>query len=474
MEKRRAKIVCTVGPSSDSYQKIIALSKAGMDVARLNFSHGTHEYFKTTLKNIRRVSAKTEKAITILQDLQGPKIRIQKFRNGKIELKPGDDFTLTARNILGDDKIASVSYKSFNRDVKKGDTVLLDDGLIKLKVKRIEQTDVHCKVIYGGVLSDKKGLNLPASILSVDALTVKDKSDLLFGLKNEVDYIALSFVRKADDIKKIKSIIKKQNRHTPVIAKIEKPQAVNCIEDIIDAADAIMVARGDLGVEVNAEEVPPIQKRIISKCNEIGKPVITATQMLDSMMHNSRPTRAEASDVANAILDGTDAVMLSGETATGKFPVESVKMMSRIIEIIEKSGQLPKEKRKRRIEKGYAVSEAIGYSAGMTADLVRAKAIICLTQSGSTAQMIARYRPDEPIIAITPNESTLRHLSLVWGVRGYLLESLGENIESAIDDVKILLKTKKVLKKGDKIIFTAGLPFFMRRITNMLRIEEIN
>ncbi|MEJ2628189.1 MAG: pyruvate kinase, partial [bacterium] len=333
---RRAKIVCTLGPSTNTHEKIAALAKAGMDVARLNFSHGTHREHENIIKIIRRVSKELNRPIAILQDLQGPKIRVQTFSQGSVDLKSGNDFILTTRNVKGDEKRVSVSYTSFNRDVQVGDIILLDDGLIRLKVKKIEGKDVHCRVIYGGILSDHKGVNLPGSRLSVKALTQKDKKDLEFGLEKEVDYIALSFVQQPKDIKEIKSLIAKHKKNIPVVAKIEKPQAVETIDEIVEIADVIMIARGDLGVELNPEEVPAIQKHIISLCNQKGVPVITATQMLDSMIHNPRPTRAEASDVANAILDGTDAVMLSGETAAGQYPVESVKMMHRIICLIEK------------------------------------------------------------------------------------------------------------------------------------------
>jgi len=471
---RRAKIVCTLGPSSNFYEKIKAIAKAGMDVARLNFSHGTHDDHQKVIKIIRRISNELNKPIAILQDLQGPKIRILKFAEGFIELKRGQKFILTTRNVLGDNEIVSVSYKSFAKDVKSNDIILLDDGLLKLKVEKIKGQDVICKVIFGGMLSNHKGLNLPGNILSVNALTNKDKKDLQFGIKNDVDYVALSFVQKPEDISDIKKIISRAKKEIPVVAKIEKPQAVDSIEEIIDKSDVIMVARGDLGVEVSVEEVPSIQKRIIALCNKKGTPVITATQMLESMIHNPRPTRAEASDVANAILDGTDAVMLSGETAVGKFPVTSVQTMHRIVNLTEKNVRsINWQSRRRDSDQKYGISSSIGYSACQAADLVDATMIVCLTQSGTTARMIARYRPKQPLIAVTHTEDTLRRLNLVWGVLPYSIHEFGDNMDEAIKDILNTIKHKSPVKKGDKIVITAGLPFHSRRGTNMLRIEEI-
>jgi len=472
--KRKAKIICTLGPSSNTPDKIKSLALAGMDVARLNFSHGSHNEHKKVIKSIRRISKEISKPITILQDLQGPKIRVQSFKEGSILLVAGDTFTLTTRKIMGDASIVSVSYPSFPRDVKTGDTVLLDDGLIQLKVKRIKENDVKCEVIYGGRLSDHKGLNLPGSILSVNALTRKDKEDLLFGLEMNVDYIALSFVQKKQDIINLKKLIKSAGKDTPVIAKIEKPQAVEDIEAITDVTDVVMVARGDLGVEVSAEEVPPIQKRIIAICNRKGIPVITATQMLDSMIHNPRPTRAEASDVANAVLDGSDAVMLSGETASGNYPVTSVKMMQKIVSLIEEKNTVKKIEVRNRYDYGKVdISSTVGFSACEAADWIDAALIVCLTQSGSTARMISHFRPRQRLIAATHSESCMRRLNLIWGILPYKIREFGDNFDEAIDEILSLVRANPVAKKGDKIIITAGMPFNSRRGTNMLRIEEI-
>jgi pyruvate kinase len=473
ISKRRAKIVCTLGPSSSSFERIKDLAWAGMDVARLNFSHGSHEEHLQRLNTVRKVSRELNKPIAILQDLQGPKIRVQTFEKGQIKLNRGDNFTLTTREVQGNEKEVSVSYKSFNKDVKIGNTVLLDDGLLKLNVLEIDGADVHCEVLFGGILSDNKGLNLPGNILSVSALTEKDKQDLEFGIKNKVDYIALSFVQKPDDVLDLKKLIQDADSDIPVVAKIEKPQAVESIEEIIAVTDIIMVARGDLGVEVNAEEVPPIQKQIIRQCNRKGVPVITATQMLDSMIHNPRPTRAEASDVANAIIDGTDAVMLSGETASGNFPVESVETMHRIVALIEENSSINWELRRHRPDVNYTTSLTIGHTAVQAADLMRAAAIVCMTQTGSTARMIARYRPDEPIIAVTHSEKSFSRMALYWGVSGLIVPEFKENIDDAITDVSKTLKKTGLISSGTRIVVTAGLPFAMRRRTNMLRIEVI-
>ncbi len=444
-----------------------------MDVARLNFSHGSHDDHRRVIEYIRQVSHDLHKPIAIIQDLQGPKIRVQDFEKGQVELQTGSEFILTTRALQGTEKIASVSFDTFHQDVKTGDIVLLDDGLLKLRVIRIDGSDVHCTVLFGGKLSNKKGLNLPGSVLSLSALTDKDIADLNFGLKMDVDYIALSFVQKPQDIIDIKNLIAAGKKDIPVIAKIEKPQAVQEIDKITDLADVIMVARGDLGVEVSAEEVPPIQKKIITLCNQKGVPVITATQMLDSMIHNPRPTRAEASDVANAVLDGTDAVMLSGETASGSFPLEAVETMHRIVQLIEQEQDTRWDLRRRTGKCVYDPSLAIGYSACHAADLVQATAIVCMTQSGSTARMIARYRPDQPILAVTHTNKSLTRMALYWGVSGFQIDQFKSNMDLAIHDVFEILKTGGALKAGDTIVFTAGLPFSTRRGTNMLRIEKI-
>jgi pyruvate kinase len=468
---RRTKIVCTLGPSSDSYEQIRALAVAGMDVARINFSHGTQKEHKKKIDIVRKLSGDLGKSIAVLQDLQGPKIRIKTFENGEIQLAEGDEFTLTTRDVVGNQHEVSVSYPTFNRDVRTGDTVLLDDGIMNLVVEKVSGTDVKCKVIFGGTLRDHKGLNLPGAILSVDVLTEKDKEDLEFGLAMDVDFVALSFVQKPGDVTELKKIIAKKGKKTQVIAKIEKPQAVENIKEIIDEANCIMIARGDLGVEMNTEEIPPIQKRIIAMCNSAGKPVITATQMLDSMIHNPRPTRAEASDIANAVLDGSDAVMLSGETASGLFPVESVETMERIVTLIEDKNIHRWDIRRKKPEIFYPTSIAIGYSACHAAEMVNAGVIVCLTQSGSTAEMIARFRPEVQIFAMTPKKQAYYRTALMWGVKGYLTSEFSDDMDEAIQHIIDLLLREDKIKKGDNVIFTAGIPFYTMRGSNMLRIE---
>jgi pyruvate kinase len=468
---RRAKIICTIGPKSDSPEMIELLIAAGMDVARLNFSHGTHAEHKARIGRIRQAAAKTGHPVAILQDLQGPKIRVGKFPNGPVMLETGKPFVLSARDIPGSADMVSVTNKHLHQDVKPGDTILLDDGLLQLEVEKIDGSDVHCRVIVGGELSDSKGLNLPGSTLSIAALTEKDRRDLDFGLENNLDYIALSFVQRPEDIAEIKQLISDAGKDIPVVAKIEKPQAVERIEDIINLTDTIMIARGDLGVEMKAEEVPPVQKQIIRLCNQTGTPVITATQMLDSMINNPRPTRAEASDVANAVLDGSDALMLSGETASGAYPEESVRTMARIIQLIENQY----ERRRNEVDRSqkFSPDAAIGYSACQAAELVNARVIVCLTQSGHTAGMIARFRPARPILAITPLQQTVNRVALLWGVRGIAVRRFRDNFDETVEETKRFLREMGIVEPGDSLVITAGLPFYLQRNTNMLRIEEI-
>lgn len=469
---RRAKIVCTLGPSSSNEAQILALAEAGMNVARLNFSHGTHEEHRQRIEIIRKVAYELGQPIAILQDLQGPKIRVGKFENGQTELKRGDLFTLTTRQVIGSHDVVSVSYPDFVNDVRVGDLVLLDDGLLELRVEQVDNEDVLCRVEFGGVLKDHKGLNLPNSILTIDVLGEKDRADLEFGLKMGVDYVALSFVQKPEDVFQLKRLIAQAGYNTPVVAKIEKPQAVESISQILDVADAIMVARGDLGVECKVEEVPILQKRIITACNAKGVPVITATQMLESMVKNPRPTRAEASDVANAIFDGTDAVMLSAETAVGAFPTESVKVMSRIITEVEVNSRKVGLDQS-TTETPFPIPYAIGYSACHSAKLINATGIVSMTQSGTTARMIARFRPKKPILAITHNETTYNELALVWGVQALKVEAFQQDINEAVVEVINLLKSHDFAKTGDMLVITAGVPFDLKSLTNMIRMEHV-
>lgn len=469
----RAKIVCTIGPATQSLEMIEKMIEAGMDVARLNFSHGTHEAHAQVICNIRQAIKNTGYPVAILQDLQGPKIRVGKFESGPVELVNGAKFTITSRDIPGNVNIVSTTYKNLPKDVVPGDTLLLDDGLIYLKVLNTDGTDVVCEVVNGGILKDNKGINLPGVKVSAPALTEKDTEDLMFGLEQDVDYVALSFVRTLDDIYHMKKLIAQKGKNTPVIAKIEKPEALEHIDDIIQAADGVMVARGDLGVEMKTEEVPSIQKRLIKLCNQYGKPVITATQMLESMIHNPRPTRAEASDVANAILDGTDAVMLSAETASGKFPIEAISIMNRIIHLIEQEMPVDYTKRRRSGNATLPTPEGIAISSCTLAEIVDAEAIVCITMSGASAKVVAKYRPHKPILALTHSDKIRNQINLVWGIQGLAIPELKSTIDESIEEIKNVLLTSGFVKKGSKIVITAGLPFSLRGQTNSVRVEEI-
>jgi pyruvate kinase len=452
---RNAKIICTIGPASDSEKMLTKLAEAGMDIARLNFSHGTHEDHLKKIKLIRRISKKLNKPIAILQDLQGPKIRIGKFAEPPISLNPGDLFTITTdERAIGNENIVSTSYKNLANDVEFNDSILVNDGLIKLKVLEKTDKDVFCEVINGGSLYDRRGINLPGVKISEPSLTVKDKKDLKFGLANGIDYVALSFVREADNIRDIKKFMGK-NR-VPVIAKLEKPEALNNLDEIIAETDGIMVARGDLGVEIFSAQVPVVQKEIIEKCIQAGKPVITATQMLDSMMTNPIPTRAETSDVANAVFDGSDAVMLSGETAFGKFPVESVKMMESIIDEAEKKPTYFRLKPVERCHKeNHEFAHSICYAAYYAADETDAKYIVVFTRSGYTAAVMSALRPEVPILALTPSENTMRKLTLYWGVTPIVLDKMLD-VEDDMIQLEVYLKKNNWVKPGDNIVVISG------------------
>ncbi|NIA03068.1 MAG: pyruvate kinase, partial [Nitrospirae bacterium] len=411
---RRTKIICTIGPTSNSDSKLNSLIKAGMDVARLNFSHGSHEDHIDIIHKIREISSNLDRHTAILQDLSGPKVRVGEFPDGVVSLERGAEFILTVRDVLGNGHMASVSYKDLPHAVKPNDTILLSDGLIQLKVIDSDISEINCNVVVGGQLSSHKGINLPTGSVKIPAMTPKDRKDVEVGIKEGVDFIALSFVREAKDVSKLENIINNKGADIPIIAKIEKHEAVVNIDEIIDAADGIMVARGDLGVEIPIENVPGVQKMLVRKCNQTGKPVITATQMLRSMVDNPRPTRAEAADVANAVLDGTDAVMLSEETAVGRFPVETVKMMSRITARIEKSEDFNRNMSIRELPEGHSIAEAIGHSAIQIAQQIGADAIITPTGHGKTAMTVSRYRPLIPILGLSSDPTILRRLSLIW------------------------------------------------------------
>ena len=465
---RKTKIVATIGPASCSEQVLKELISAGVNVVRLNFSHGTRQWHKSLIQSIRKISSELGKPIAILQDLTGPRIRIGNLKDKSILLKNGILFDLTTQNIIGDEKRISVNYKNLPQEIKKGDTILIADGSVKAEVIGKSKTEIRCRVISGGFISSKKGINLPFTKLKIPSLTAKDIKDLNLGIRCNVDFIALSFVRKADDIKKAKEIIRKKGASIPVIAKIEKPEALKKIDEIIDVSDGLMVARGDLGVEIPIEEIPQVQKMIIKKSNICGKPVITATQMLKSMVENPEPTRAEVTDIANSILDGTDAMMLSEETAMGKYPIRAVKVMSRIAESTEK--YIPEQKifYGENIKKEKTIPDAISHAACLTALGLNAKAIIAPTQSGYTAIQVSRFRPRQVIIAVTPDIRTVRKLSLCWGVYPILIDSF-KNTDDMINKAKKASLVSKLVRKGDMMVMTAGLPVEKTGTTNIIK-----
>lgn len=469
---RRTKIVATIGPATSSPEVLRSLIEAGATTLRLNFSHGTHEDHQRNIRTIRQVSFELNQPVGILQDLQGPKIRLGKFEQGPITLKKGDPYILTSRPLLGTQDISSVTYEPLAEEVPVGATILLDDGRVEMLVEAIDldQRELHCRVVVGGVLSNNKGVNFPGVYLSIKALTDKDKTDLMFGLDQGVDWIALSFVRNPQDILEIKEIISSAGKDVPVIAKIEKHEAIEQMEAVLSICDGVMVARGDLGVELPAEEVPILQKRLIATANRFGIPVITATQMLDSMVSNPRATRAEISDVANAILDGTDAVMLSNETAVGKFPVEAVETMARIAVQIEQNLAIA-----RNVDSnsgGHSIPNAISQAVGRIAEQLQAAAIMTLTKTGATARNVSKYRPSTPILAVTPHVDVARQLQLVWGVRPLLvlnLPSTGQTFQAALN----VAQEKNFLKEGDLVVMTAGTLQGVSGSTDLIKVEVV-
>jgi pyruvate kinase len=466
---RRTKIVCTIGPTSDTEDMITKLISAGMNVARVNFSHGTPEYQRDVIRNIKRVRRALNKPVAILQDLQGPKIRVGIIDGGAVQLQTGQEFVLTADNVSGGVGRASVSLTTLPHEVKAGHPILLADGNIELRVENVVPPDIYCRVIVGGQLSSHKGINLPVSEVHVDSLTKKDRTDIVIGLEEGVDAIALSFVRKATDIFACRKVIRDHGGNTPIIAKIEKHEAVDNIDSIVAASQGIMVARGDLGVEIDLEKVPLVQKAIIHKCNALGKPVITATQMLLHMVDNPRPTRAEATDVANAILDGTDAVMLSEETAAGKYPAEAVMMMDRIARSAE--GSLEHLKFENiPIEGG--PRDSISRASYFIAKEIGAAAIITPTWSGSTACLVSRFRPRQPILATTPNEAALDFLSLCWGVVPMSVppsDTMDDMIRFSID----ACRRAGHLSSGQQVIITGGAPLHVAGKTNFIKVDRV-
>ncbi|WP_299536280.1 pyruvate kinase [uncultured Streptomyces sp.] len=469
---RRAKIVCTLGPATDTYDQIKALVEAGMDIARFNLSHGTYPEHEQRYHHVRRAAQETGRSVGILADLQGPKIRLGRFHEGPVLLERGDDFTITVEPLEGDRTICGTTYDGLAADVTPGERILVDDGRVTLEVTAVDGPRVRTTVVEGGMVSDHKGLNLPGVAVSVPALSDKDVEDLRWALDIGADIVALSFVRSGRDIDDVHAIMKEQGRTLPVIAKIEKPQAVDNIEDIVAAFDGIMVARGDLGVEMPLEQVPIVQKRAVKLAKRNAKPVIVATQMLESMIDNSRPTRAEASDVANAIIDGTDAVMLSGETSVGTYPVETVRTMGRIVEAAEEDilakGLPPLTDRNKPRTQGGAVARA----AAEMGDFLGAKFLVAFTQSGDTAKRLSRYRSPIPLLAFTPDEATRAQLNLTWGVESFL----GPHVEST--DAMVAQVDEELLRigrcrKGDVIVITAGSPPGIAGSTNLVRVHHV-
>lgn len=473
---QKTKMIFTIGPSSDNEETLKELMKIGMNVARLNFSHGTQETHGEKIKLIKKLRDELNIPTAILLDIKGPKIRTHKFKGGFADLNFGDKFTFVCKDeILGDNTKCSISYTELCNDIKPNGTILVDDGLLEFKVDSIKSNNIICTVIVGGTIKDHKGVNVPNLSIKLPSVTDKDTSDLIFGCREKVDFVACSFIRKSSDILQIKKILSENGgENIKVIAKIESQEGVDNIDSIIDVADGIMVARGDMGVEIPIENVPLIQKMIIKKCNKKGKVVITATQMLDSMIHNSRPTRAEASDICNAIFDGTDAIMLSGESASGKYPLEAAKTMAKIAKRSEE--HLDYDYFLRRLkdlsEDSSAFADAISYCASKTSKKVCAKAIVAATKTGSTASLLSKYKPNCPIIAITPNENTLRSLALNFGVIPIKCNDFN-NTEEIIQKSRNTVKDLGIAKEGDTILIATGFPSSNSCGTNMLKIEKI-
>ncbi|MED3843762.1 pyruvate kinase [Geobacillus stearothermophilus] len=474
--KRKTKIVCTIGPASESVEKLVQLMEAGMNVARLNFSHGDHEEHGRRIANIREAAKRTGRTVAILLDTKGPEIRTHNMENGAIELKEGAKLVISMSEVLGTPEKISVTYPSLIDDVSVGAKILLDDGLISLEVNAVDKQagEIVTTVLNGGVLKNKKGVNVPGVKVNLPGITEKDRADILFGIRQGIDFIAASFVRRASDVLEIRELLEAHDAlHIQIIAKIENEEGVANIDEILEAADGLMVARGDLGVEIPAEEVPLIQKLLIKKCNMLGKPVITATQMLDSMQRNPRPTRAEASDVANAIFDGTDAVMLSGETAAGQYPVEAVKTMHQIALRTEQALEHRDILSQRTKESQTTITDAIGQSVAHTALNLDVAAIVTPTVSGKTPQMVAKYRPKAPIIAVTSNESVSRRLALVWGV--YTKEAPHVNTTDEMLDVAVDAAVRSgLVKHGDLVVITAGVPVGETGSTNLMKVHVIS
>jgi len=468
---RRTKIVCTIGPASSCPDILERLVREGMDVARLNFSHGTHEEHAQNIRTIREIAKRLGKPVAILQDLSGPKLRIGEMA-GEVTLVPGQPFTLTTRDIVGNERCASVPIEDLPASLSPGNRLFLNDGIIELTVAETTETEIRCVVRSGGRLSSHKGLNVPDVSINIDPITPKDLEDLDFGIDHGVDWVAASFIRRAEDLARLRERMAVRGVQIPILAKIEKHEAVKNLDAILNAADGAMVARGDLGIEVSIDEVPIIQKRIIARCNALAKPVITATEMLDSMHDRPRPTRAEVTDVANAIFDGTDCLMLSRETATGRFPVETVQMMHRIAVRTEESERYQRALHTREDTVAQNVTDAIGEAIRTMAQDLKVAAVVPATASGYTARMVAKYRPICPIIAVSHLPETVQRLALTWGVQPVLSSPVGTTDEMLREAVTVSLATGLV-KRGDLILISAGVPIGTPGHTNLIKVERV-
>lgn len=467
---KKTKVVCTIGPASGGVHRLSELVGAGMNVMRLNFSHGTHEEHQVRINDIREVMKKTGKIVAVLQDLSGPKIRVGSFKDKMIMLREGQKFTLTTQEVQGDENRVYINYHELPKEVKAGSVIMLDDGTKRLEVESVEGSEIVTKVMVGGRLTDHKGVNVPGANLSMKSLTDKDREDVKFGIKNNVDFVALSFVRRESDVKELREILNKAGSQAGIVAKVETPEALENIDAIIEASDAVMVARGDLAIEIPAEEVPLVQKLVIHKCNEVGKPVITATQMLESMLKNPVATRAEVSDVANAIIDGTDAVMLSEETALGDFPVEAVKMMTKIAQRVEK--EVYTRDTIAEYGESHGITDVVSQSAVRTAHNVGAKLIVALTRSGRTARMISRYKPAEAILALSDAPQMANRLILTFGCYPVAVPTF-DKLDEIMEIARKVTMDNKLIRRGDKMVLVAGAPFGKSNETNLILVESL-
>lgn len=473
MVERKTKIICTIGPASESEEMLRAMIDGGMNVARLNFSHGTHEEHALRVRGIRRLAGESGRPVAIMLDTKGPEIRTGTLESGTVELVRGNLLVLTARDVPGDEKTISISYAGLPGEISPGDIILLDDGLIRLTVLAVRGPDMECRIENGGRISSRRGVNIPGKRILLPFLSAKDREDILFAIREELDFIALSFVRGPEDVLAVRRILEEHSSPIRIVAKIENMSAVSALEEILEASDGLMVARGDLGVEVPFEEIPFLQKKIIRAANEAGKPVITATQMLDSMMRNPRPTRAEVTDVANAILDGTDCVMLSGESAAGQYPLESLQTLVKIALETEKIQDWDRSsQRKKSVLSGHPVTESISRAAVRITEKLDVSAIVVPTSSGYTPRMVAKYRPTVPIIAAVWDPRVRRQLAMVWGVETVLVD-LSEDTDGTIAAAVEAARRAGFVKTGDLTVITAGVPCAVSGTTNMIRVHQV-